>query len=196
MSGLPVVLLPVGVGDDALDGCLAALDGSLPARARVWLADDAQAGPRALAIIERWLARTELQADYTRRERRVGEVAHLDEMLMACGDADVIVLAPDAIPAPGWAMQLSACFSRDAAIATATTWCNAGEAVAWPRIGEINDMPADLGALARACPQMAPRHPGLASGGAHPGGLRLPGRGRAPRARGGIRSCGRRSPTR
>lgn len=167
MSDLPVVLLPVGVDDDALDACLAALDGSLPARARVWLADDAQAGPRALAIIERWLARTEVQADYTRRQRRVGEVAHLDEMLTACGDADVIVLAPDAIPAPGWAMQLSACFARDAAIATATTWCNAGEAVAWPRIGEVNDMPADLDALGRACALMPPRHPELPSAVAH-----------------------------
>src|SRR3546814_16563901 len=65
-------------------------------------------------IIERWIARTPLRADYTRRERRIGQVAHLDEMLRACGDADVIVLAPDAIPAPGWATQLAACFARHA----------------------------------------------------------------------------------
>lgn len=182
MSELPVVLLPVGVDDDALDACLAALDASLPARARIWLADDAQAGPRALAIIERWLARTALQADYTRRQRRVGEVAHLDDMLTACGDADVIVLAPEAIPAPGWAMQLAACFSRDAAIATATTWCNAGEAVAWPRIGEINDMPVDLDALGRACALMPPRHPELPSAVAHAVMLR----GNARRKAGGL----------
>src|SRR3546814_18290857 len=97
MSELPVVLLPVGVDDDALDACLAALDAGTPAGTRVWLADDAQSGPRGYAIIERWIARTPLRADYTRRPRSIGQVAHLDEMLRACGAADVIVLAPDAI---------------------------------------------------------------------------------------------------
>ena len=76
MAELPIVLLPVGVDDDALDACLAALDAATQAGTRVWLADDAQAGPRGLAIIERWLARTPLRADYTRRPRRIGEVAH------------------------------------------------------------------------------------------------------------------------
>lgn len=158
MTGLPVVLLPVGVDDDALDACLAALDAGTPAGTRVWLADDAQSGPRGYAIIERWIARTPLRADYTRRPRAIGQVAHLDEMLKACGDADVIVLAPDAIPAPGWATQLSACFARDAAIATATPWCNAGETAAWPRCGEVALIPADLGRIAEAAASMPPRH--------------------------------------
>src|SRR5690606_39086461 len=101
LDGLPVILLPVAVDDGMLDACLAALDAGTPAGTRVWLADDAQAGPRALAIIERWLATTPLRAEYSRRQRRLGEVAHLDEALAACGDADVIVLAPDAVPGPG-----------------------------------------------------------------------------------------------
>jgi hypothetical protein len=116
---LPIILLPVGVDDDALDACLAALDAGTPAGTRLWLADDAQAGPRGAAIIERWLARTALQADYTRRPRSIGEAAHLDDMLRACGDADVLVLASDAVPCPGWANQLAACAARDPAIATA-----------------------------------------------------------------------------
>ncbi len=165
MPGLPVVLLPVGVDDAALDACLAALDAGTPARTRVWLADDAQAGPRALAIIERWLARTPLEAGYTRRERRLGEVAHLDEALAACGDADVIVLAPDAVPGPGWAGQLAACAARDGAIATATPWCNAGETAAWPDCGEVAPRPGglELGRLSRAAEAMAPSHPELPS---------------------------------
>ena len=167
MAELPVVLLPVGVDDDALDTCLAALDAGTPAGARVWLADDAQAGPRGLAIIERWLANTSLQADYTRRQRPIGEVAHLDEVLKACADADVIVLAPDAVPAPGWAAQLAACFARDAAIATATPWCNAGESAAWPRIGEVSPVPGDPPRLARACAAMPPEHPELPAAVAH-----------------------------
>lgn len=160
---LPIVLLPVGVDDDALDACLAALDAGTPAGTRVWLADDAQAGPRGLAIIERWLARTALQADYTRRPRSIGEAAHLDEMLRACGDADVLVLAGDAVPYPGWAQQLAACAARDAAIATATPWCNAGETASWPRVGEIAPLPDDPGALAHAAAQLPPHHPELPS---------------------------------
>lgn len=189
MAELPVVLLPVGVDDDALDACLAALDAATPAGTRVWLADDGQAGPRGLAIIERWLGATRLQAHYTRRDRPAGEVAHLDEMLAACGDADVMVLAPDAVPAPGWAAQLAACFARDASIASATPWCNAGEAAAWPRIGEIEPMPADLPRLARACAAMPPVHPELPAAVAHAVMLR----GSARRKAGGLDTASYRS---
>lgn len=161
MTDLPVVLLPVGANDVALDACLGALEANTPAGTQVWLADDAQCGPRGYAVIERWIAQTRLSADYTRRQRAIGQVAHLDEMLKACGDADVIVLAPDAIPMPGWATQLTACFARDASIATATPWCNAGETAAWPRCGEIGPIPEDSGRIARAAAAMAPRHPEL-----------------------------------
>ena len=160
---VPVVLLPVAVDDAALDACLAALDAGTPAGTRVWLADDAQAGPRGSAIIERWLQRTPLQAEYTRRQRPLGEVAHMDEVLAACGDADVIVLAPDAVPGPGWAEQLAACAARDGAIATATPWCNAGETAAWPSCGEVVARPdaMELVRLSRAAQAMPPLHPEL-----------------------------------
>jgi hypothetical protein len=171
-SSLPIVLLPIGSDDDALDACLAALDAGTPAGTRLWLADDAQAGPRGLAIIERWLARTPLQADYTRRPRMLGEVAHIDQMLAACGDADVVVLAPDAQPLPGWLQQLAACFARDAAIATATPWCNAGEAAAWPRLGEVSPPPMDTERTAHACAAMPPLHPELPAAVAHAVALR------------------------
>jgi hypothetical protein len=179
---LPIVLLPVGVDDDALDACLGALDAGTPAGTRVWLADDARAGPRAHAIVERWLARTQMQAHYTRRQRMVGDVAHLDEALNACGDADVVVLAPDARPAPGWLVQLTACLARDPAIATATPWSNAGEAASWPRIGEIDAIPDDLERLARACAAMPPVHPELPAAIGHAVALR----GKARRRAGGL----------
>ena len=38
---LPIVLVPVGSDEDALDVTLAALDAGTPAGTRVWLADDA-----------------------------------------------------------------------------------------------------------------------------------------------------------
>ena len=36
------------------------------------------------------------------------------------------------MPAPGWLSRLSACLAADGAIGSATPWCNAGEAAAWP----------------------------------------------------------------
>lgn len=164
---LPIVILPVGVDDLTLDACLAALDVGTPAGTRVWLADDAQAGPRGQAVIEHWLARTPLQAHYTRRPRSVGEVAHLDEVLGACGDADVAVLASDAAPLPGWLGRLAACLHADGAIASVTPWSNAGETTSWPRIGEINAPPEDEERLARAAAGMPGTHPELPSAVGH-----------------------------
>ncbi len=176
---LPVILLPVGVDDDALDACLGALDAGTPAGSRIWLADDAQAGPRASVIIDRWLKRTPLQADYTRRQQMIGEVAHLDEMLAACAGADVVVLAPDAQPLPGWLQQLAACFSRDASIASATPWCNAGESASWPRLGEIELPPQNFERTAAACAAMPPGHPELPAAVNHAVALRGSARQRA-----------------
>lgn len=162
-----VVLLPIGVDDTALDRCLGALDAGTPAGTAIWLADDGQAGPRAQAVIEHWLAHTPLQAEYTRRARAIGEVAHLDEMLRACDGTDVVVLAPDAVPAPGWLQQLEACFARDASIGSATPWCNAGETAAWPRLGEISPVPGHLDAIAQACAALPSLHPELPSAVTH-----------------------------
>lgn len=161
MSDLPIVLLPLAADEDALDACLAALDAATPAGTPVWLADDAQAGPRGAALVERWLQRTRLRAEYTRRPQAVGPVAHLQQMLQACGDADVVVLSADARPLPGWLAQLAACLARDASIATATPWCNAGELASWPRLGEVGPLPPDPALCAQACAAMPPRHPEL-----------------------------------
>lgn len=164
---LPIVLVPVGSDEDALDATLAALDAGTPAGTRVWLADDAGSGPRGQVIAERWQQRTRLQAAYTRRTRRLGEVAHLDEMLRACAGADVAVLAPDAQPLPGWLGQLADCLARDPSIGTATPWSNVGETVAWPRLGDLNPLPDDRERLAEACAALAPLHPELPNAVSH-----------------------------
>lgn len=166
-SALPIVLVPVGTDEDALDACLAALEAGTPAGTRVWLADDAQAGPRGTALIEGWLKTTRLQAAHTRRASPIGEAAHIEEALRACGDADVAILASDARPTPGWLQQLAACLAGDAVIATATPWSNAGEAASWPRIGEIVDVDEDPSRLARACTQLPARRPELPSAVGH-----------------------------
>ena len=179
MSELPIVLLPLGADEDALDACLAALEANTPAGTPVWLADDAQAGPRGIALVERWLQRTGLRAEYTRRSHPIGQVAHLQQMLQAGGDADAVLLAPDARPLPGWLSQLAACLARDAAIATATPWCNAGETAAWPSLGEISPIPAEPALTAQACAAMPPQHPELPAAVDHAVALRGSARQRA-----------------
>lgn len=164
---LPVVLLPVGTDDAALDACLAALEGSTPAGTQVWLLDDAQAGPRGAEIIRRWLQNTQLEAAYTRRQQPVGEAAHLAEGIRACGARDVVVLAPDVQPAPGWLLQLHACLQRDPTIGTATPWSNAGDCASWPQLLARQPAPADLARMGRAVAKMPPLHHELPVAGTH-----------------------------
>lgn len=178
---LPVVLLPIGTDDAALDACLAALERSTPAGTRVWLLDDAQAGPRGMEIIQRWLRATNLQAEYTRRQQPVGEAAHLAEGVRACGDLDIVVLAPDVRPTPGWLTQLTACLRRDPTIATATPWSNAGEHAGWPQMGRVQPEPAEPARIAAAAAQMPPLHQELPNAGTHAVMLRG-----APRRRSGV----------
>jgi GT2 family glycosyltransferase len=100
-------------------------------------------------------------------------------MLRACAGLDVVVLAPDARPLPGWLNQLAACLAGDASIATATPWCNAGEAAAWPRVGEIAPPPADPQRTARACAALPVTYPELPAAVSHAVALRGRARARA-----------------
>lgn len=166
-AALPIVLVPVGTDEEALDACLAALEAATPAGTRVWLADDAQAGPRGLAIIRRWLAQTRLQAAHTRRSAPLGEAAHVAQALHACGEEDVAVLASDAQPTPGWLERLAQCLAGDPGIATVTPWCNAGEVAAWPRIGEIVPLQTPPARLAQACAMLTGPCPPLPTAVSH-----------------------------
>ena len=79
-----IVLLPLCVDDAALDRCLAALDAGTAPGTAVWLADDAQTGPRAQAVVEHWLANTPLQALYTLSVLPPCVVFHPFENLLFC----------------------------------------------------------------------------------------------------------------
>ncbi|AXK73478.1 glycosyltransferase [Lysobacter sp. TY2-98] len=145
---MPIVVIPVGVDDVALDGCLAALEATTPAGTRVWLADDARGGPRVRAVVDAWLAATRMSADYSRRTRALGETAHLAEVLRACGDADVVILADDARPASGWLVRMARCLRESPDATTITPWSNAGETAAWPRLGDVAPLPDDPARIA------------------------------------------------
>lgn len=156
-EALPVVVVPVGVDEQALDACLAALDAGTPAGTRVWLADDAQGGPRVQAVVDAWRARTRLDVAYTRRAASLGESAHLADILAACADDDVVLLSVDARPTPGWLVRMHAMLRAEPDAAALTPWCNAGETAAWPRLGHVEPAPEPARiALAAAVAAMPP----------------------------------------
>ncbi|MFN8768376.1 MAG: glycosyltransferase family 2 protein, partial [Lysobacteraceae bacterium] len=74
MSGpsLPTVVVPVFNALEALDACLGALDRTLPAGARVHLADDASTDPRIARVVDDWAGRTRLRATVARRAGNLG----------------------------------------------------------------------------------------------------------------------------
>lgn len=150
---LPIVVVPVGTDEDALDACLGALEQATPAGTRIWLADDARGGPRVRSVVEAWLATTRMQAEYGRRPRAIGESAHLAQVLETCRGMDVAVLAGDARPAPGWLPRMARCLA-DGSVATVTPWSNAGESAAWPRLGEVSPVPDDAARIARAAAEL------------------------------------------
>lgn len=154
-AALPIVVVTVGVDEHALDACLAALDVATPAGTRVWLADNAQGGPRVRAVVDAWLATTRMQAEYGRRPQALRGAAHVAQVLDACGDADVCVLAGDARPSPGWLLRMTRDLADAPDAATVTPWCNAGETAAWPRTGDLAPMPADPARLAAALREAA-----------------------------------------
>ncbi|WP_246022975.1 glycosyltransferase family 2 protein [Cognatilysobacter terrigena] len=154
-DALPIVVIPVGVDDAVLDGCLAALEATTPASTRVWLADDACGGPRVRDVVDAWLATTRMSAEYGRRPRALGEAAHLADVLRTCGDADVVVLADDARPAPGWLTRMTRCLRESPHATSVTPWSNAGETAAWPRLGDVAPLPDDPSRIVDALAEAA-----------------------------------------
>ncbi|GAB2502617.1 glycosyltransferase family 2 protein [Lysobacter humi (ex Lee et al. 2017)] len=156
-GALPVVVVTVGVDEQALDACLAALDAGTPAGTRVWLADDAQGGPRVQAVVDVWRSRTRLDVAYTRRTSPLGESTHLADVLAACSDDHVALLSVDARPAPGWLVRMHASLHAEPDAVALTPWCNAGETAGWPRLGRVEPAPDSARiALAAAVAAMPP----------------------------------------
>ena len=160
-DALPVVIVPVFNALDALDACLAALDHTLPAGARVHVADDASTDPRVPALIADWIRRTRLAVTSVRRERNLGFPANCNAAFAETGEADVVLLNSDTEPAGEWLPRLAAGAAADARIATLTPWSNNGEIVSYPNFVSPNPLPDDAGAIARAAARLAPRYPTL-----------------------------------
>ena len=147
---LPLVLVPATQRVAALDACLASLERTLPAQARVLIADHAAGHPQAEALARRWCDRSRIQAEYRRAPRPLGLAANIEAGLAEAGDADVAVLLADAIATPGWLERLAQYARKDERIATVSAWSNRSELTAFPRAGEDNPVPAFPESVAEA----------------------------------------------
>jgi len=160
-AALPVVVVPVFNALDELDACLAALDRTLPAGARVHVADDASTDPRVPALIADWVRRTRLDVTSVRRERNLGFPGNCNAAFAETGDADVVLLNSDTEPAGDWLSRLAAGAAADPHLASLTPWSNNGEIVSYPNFVSPNPLPDDPEPLARAAARLAPRYPTL-----------------------------------
>lgn len=149
-SSLPTVIVPVFNGLAALDACLASIERSLPAGAAVLLADDASSDPQVEPLARGWCRRSRLAASYSRNPRPIGWAATCDAAIADAGDADVVLLAADAVLTQGWLQQLARCAQSDPARASIVPWSNDADLCSFPQPGEANPTPEFPEAIAEA----------------------------------------------
>jgi GT2 family glycosyltransferase len=165
MSPLPTVIVPVFNALEALDACLASLDRTLPAGARVHVADDASTNTRIVRLLADWKRCTPLDAQIVVRERNLGFVGNVNRAFTETDPADIVLLNSDTIPTKGWLQRIAACAASDDRIATITPWSNNAEICSFPTMCEDNPVPYDPDGVARACASAgAPEYPELPTG--------------------------------
>ena len=147
---LPLVLVPATQRVAALDACLASLERTLPASARVRVLDHAAGHPQAEALARRWCDRSRMQAQYRRAPRPLGLAANIDAGLGEADDEDVVVVLAEAVATPGWLERMAQYARKDERIATVSAWSNRSELSAFPRPGEPNPVPAFPESIAEA----------------------------------------------
>lgn len=150
MSPLPTVIVPIHNALEALDACLGSLERTLPAGAKLILADDASTDPRISPMARGWCYRSALDARYVQREVNMGFPANCNAAFDEAGEADVVLLNSDTIATPGWLQQLARCAGADPRIATITPWSNNAEICSFPRFCEPNPVPEHPDTLAEA----------------------------------------------
>ncbi|MBB5014519.1 glycosyltransferase [Rehaibacterium terrae] len=161
-AALPTVVVPVFNAVAALDACLAALDRTLPAGAKVHVCDDASTDPRVADVLDGWRARTRLDARIVRRECNLGFTANVNLAFAETAPDDVVLLNSDTLPTRGWLQRLAECAASDPRIATATPWSNNAEIASFPRFIEPNPVPDDPDRIADAAASAgAPEYPEL-----------------------------------
>lgn len=159
---LPVVIVPVFNAVGQLAVCLASLDRTLAAGARVVVADDASTDPGIARLLDGWKQCTQLDVQIVVRERNLGFIGNVNRAFAECGDADVVLLNSDTVTTTGWLQRIAACAASDPRIATITPWSNNAEICSFPALCENNPVPDDPDRITAACASAgAPEYPEL-----------------------------------
>ncbi len=145
-----VVIVPIHNALDELDACLGSLLDTLPAKARVLLADDASTDPRLPAVLDGFVGRAGFAVQVVRRGANLGFIGNVNRAFAESAPHDVVLLNSDTVTTPGWLERLLDCAARDPAIATATPWSNNAEICSFPQFCVASPVPDDLAEIAAA----------------------------------------------
>jgi len=157
---LPTVVVTVFNAREALDACLASLERTLPAKARVLICDDASTDPHIEPLARGWCYRSRLDARYVLRPHNLGFPANCNAAFNETGEDDLLLLNSDAVVTPGWLQQIARCAASDVRIATVTPWSNNAEICSFPELCENNPAPGFPDAIAAAAASLAqPQYP-------------------------------------
>lgn len=155
-AGLPTVIVPVFDAFEALDACLASLDRTLPARARVHVCDDASNDPKVADLLAAWSRRSALAVTVVRRDQNLGFIGNVNRAMAETAPDDVVLLNSDTVTTRGWLRRIADCAASDPTIATVTPWSNNAEICSFPRFIEPNPAPDDPDRIAEAAASAGP----------------------------------------
>ncbi|MCX7562646.1 glycosyltransferase family 2 protein [Xanthomonadaceae bacterium XH05] len=161
------IIVPVYQAVEDLDRCLTALERTLPAGTRVFVADDASPDPAVPQCIARHVASGRLQIEAVRRETNLGFVGNVNRAFAETAPDDVILFNSDAWATPGWYETMMACAASDGRIATITPWSNNAEICSLPDFCRAAPVPSEAEAdrIARTVRNAgSPAYPELPTG--------------------------------
>ncbi|MGB0513508.1 MAG: glycosyltransferase family 2 protein [Wenzhouxiangellaceae bacterium] len=148
----PTIVIPVFNAPGALARCIAATAATLPGDARVIVIDDASNAPGVAAVLEQCPS----EWRRIRHARNRGFVATANHGMQLAGDADVLLLNSDTVPAGRWLERMRAALDADARVASVTPFTNNGEIASLPDFCRAAPVPDDVGRWAEACLQAGP----------------------------------------
>lgn len=148
----PVIVIPVFNAPDVVARCIAAAAATLPADAPVIVIDDASTDPEISTILDRCPARW----TRIRHQRNRGFVATANHGMERAGDADVLLLNSDTIPAGRWLERMRAALYSNPNVASVTPFTNNGEIASLPEFCRAAPVPDDVERWARACLRAGP----------------------------------------
>lgn len=155
---LPVVIVPVFNAYEALDICLGSLLKTLPAKARVLLADDASTDPRIPELLLQFKQRAKFEVTISTRDFNLGFPANCNLAFLETGDDDVLLLNSDTVFTSGCLEKMAQCAGLDKNIATITPWSNNAEICSYPKFCENNPLPDNLELMAEAASLISSDH--------------------------------------